>query len=382
VAELALFYKEIVVEINLGWLTKALTTTTSDTLVRMHNEFGVRFVFMVDFIGVMTETKPGSLIPRHLISILEVSKTSAKKDGKEELADRVLMTPHPKESRSSIIRFLDICEFNHLNDIMPRGRKFEEIAGSEILDKSLSVADISEIVSSVSPSYQLPDDVRFHGVKLNPKDANFILVSNIDLADLNKHRIYQSGEKISAAHLISMYANARFELSACASQGSDFVSDDVSGSIIRRRVSDLLLATKHRISEIDLFQERVLGESRAVAQAIDSGSKSLDDFLIVLDRAKKFKDFIVRADSESGLIDEYIREVSARSWIDCLPRKLVRFGIFQTAALSAGFMLTPLAGAAASLGLSALDSFLIEKLAHRWRPNQFVDDALKPFARR
>ena len=67
VAELALFYKEVIVEINPGWLFKVLTMTTPDTLIRMHKEFGVHFVFMRDFIGVMTEVPTGSLIPRHLI---------------------------------------------------------------------------------------------------------------------------------------------------------------------------------------------------------------------------------------------------------------------------------------------------------------------------
>ena len=250
----------------------------------------------------------------------------------------------------------------------------------EILDKNLTTADMSEIVRSLAPGYQLPDDLRFYGTKLNPKDPKFILVSNIDLAELNKNCTYQSGERINNAHLLAMYANARFELSACANQGSDFISDDVNGAIIRRRVSDLLLATNQRSTEIELFQERVLGESRAIAQAIDNGTKSLDDFLSVLEEAAKFKHFIARADSETGLIDEYIREVSAKSWIDRLPPKLLRFGVLQTAAISAGFGLHPVAGVAASVALGALDNFVIDKLSHRWRPNQFVDDVLKPFA--
>lgn len=254
VAELALFYKEVVVEINLGWLTRALTTVSSDTLIRMHNEFGVRFVFIVDFMGVMTEVKPGSLIPRYFISVMEVSKTSAKKDGKEDLADRILKTPHPKECRNSIIRFLDVCEFKHLNDMTPGRRRIEEIAGREILDRHLSAADISEVVRSVAPNYRLPDNLIFHGTKFHPRDTNFMLSSNVSLTDLNRHRLYQSGENITYAHLLGMYANARFELSACANQNSDFVSDDVSGSIIRRRVSDLLLATNHRSSEINYFK--------------------------------------------------------------------------------------------------------------------------------
>lgn len=88
----------------------------------------------------------------------------------------------------------------------------------------------------------------------------------------------------------------------------------------------------------------MLGKSKAVVQAIDSGSKSLDDFLSVLEQANKFKGFIAGADNEDGLIDAYIKEVSAVSWIDSLPNKFIRFGIFQTAAISAGFELHPLAG--------------------------------------
>jgi hypothetical protein len=380
VAELALFYKELVVEINIGWLIKALAITSSDTLIRMHKEFGVRFVFMVDGIGVMTQTDPGGFIPTHLMSTYEIAKTARKKDGKQELIDRILVTPLPNEDRYSIKRFLDICDFKHHKDMIQKGQRFEDIVGNEILDKPLSAADMSEIVRSMAPGYELPDNVVFHGVKTDPRDARFVLLSNIDMKNLNRHRTHQTGEDIGDAHLLSMYANARFELSACASQGCDFVSDYASGAIIRRRVSDLLHATNSRLSELDLFQERTLGESKAIAEAIDTGARSLDDFLSVMEQASKFKKFIANLDSESGLIDEYIREVSARSWIDALPKKLVRFGMLQAAAISAGFALNPVAGATFGLGLSAFDSFVIDKLAHRWRPNQFVDDVLKPFA--
>jgi hypothetical protein len=50
--------------------------------------------------------------------------------------------------------------------------------------------------------------------------------------------------------------------------------------------------------------------------------------------------------------------------------------------LAASFLLTPLAGAAVGIGLSAGDYFLLDKVIKGWKPNQFVNGPLKDFVGR
>jgi hypothetical protein len=42
---------------------------------------------------------------------------------------------------------------------------------------------------------------------------------------------------------------------------------------------------------------------------------------------------------------------------------------------------SPAAGAAVGVGLSAADTFLLDKLLKGWKPNQFVEGPLKEFIR-
>jgi hypothetical protein len=49
---------------------------------------------------------------------------------------------------------------------------------------------------------------------------------------------------------------------------------------------------------------------------------------------------------------------------------------------TAGLLFSPLAGTAVGIGLSAGDSFLVDKLIKGWKPNQFVNGPLKEFVRR
>jgi hypothetical protein len=55
-----------------------------------------------------------------------------------------------------------------------------------------------------------------------------------------------------------------------------------------------------------------------------------------------------------------------------------------TAGLSAlaGLAMTPGAGVATGIGLSAADYFLLDRLLKGWKPNQFVEGSLRPFLRK
>lgn len=64
------------------------------------------------------------------------------------------------------------------------------------------------------------------------------------------------------------------------------------------------------------------------------------------------------------------------TWIERLPIKIMRFIIFE----SLGATLDMLgSNGLASLGLSSFDSFIIDKLIKRWKPNQFISNNLRKF---
>jgi hypothetical protein len=64
-----------------------------------------------------------------------------------------------------------------------------------------------------------------------------------------------------------------------------------------------------------------------------------------------------------------------------LPAKSVRWLLFNAAGLALAAVTSPAAGAAVGVGLSAADTFLLDKLLKGWKPNQFVEGPLKEFIR-
>lgn len=57
----------------------------------------------------------------------------------------------------------------------------------------------------------------------------------------------------------------------------------------------------------------------------------------------------------------------------------MRWSIFAAANLALGLATTPVAGVVGGLGLSVLDSLLLDKIVKGWRPNQFIEGELRHF---
>ncbi|PIY00693.1 MAG: hypothetical protein COZ23_07045, partial [Hydrogenophilales bacterium CG_4_10_14_3_um_filter_58_23] len=118
------------------------------------------------------------------------------------------------------------------------------------------------------------------------------------------------------------------------------------------------------------FTEVVLPDSPSLAEVIDSGERSFDEFLSLLDRAARFKDWLKAVNPDEDLIRTYMRDVSSEGWIQRLPAKSLRY--ILTVALDA-------TNPAVGLASGFIDNFVIEKLFSGWRPNHFVSGKLSPF---
>lgn len=75
----------------------------------------------------------------------------------------------------------------------------------------------------------------------------------------------------------------------------------------------------------------------------------------------------------------YVAEVSKLGWSEKLPSKAARFGIFGAASTALSILPSQTVGIAAGLALSAVDYFILDRLANGWKPNQFVYGPLSGF---
>jgi hypothetical protein len=112
---------------------------------------------------------------------------------------------------------------------------------------------------------------------------------------------------------------------------------------------------------------------------VDSGSRTFDEFLELLDKSSdRFRGWILNTSPNANLVSEYFKEVTKEGWIAKLPAKSVRYVLGQILNVAA-LAMSPVTGVAAGAAYSTADTLLLDKLFKGWRPSHFVDGKLKPF---
>lgn len=113
-----------------------------------------------------------------------------------------------------------------------------------------------------------------------------------------------------------------------------------------------------------------LNGSPSVAETINQGHRSFEEFLELLTSARKFKKWLKGKSPDESLVAGYLEDVTAESWLSTVPGKVFRYVV------GAGVgAVDPTTG----LALSAGDSFFLDRLVSGWKPNRFITDKVKPF---
>ena len=226
-------------------------------------------------------------------------------------------------------------------------------------------------VAVLPGGYVVGDDFQF---ELINSDLGFFVFTNIDLGSINQRRTQATppAEPVTIAHLLTNILEARADLALASFYGGDFVTSAVTSAIIQVRHTELLRRSNLNMDSRRQFVEVVLPDSPSLAEVIDSRGRSFDDFLGLLDRSGRFKDWLKAVNPDEDLIRTYMRDISSEGWIQRLPAKSLRYVL--TRALEAtnrtvGFV------------SGIVDNFVVEKLLSGWRPNHFVSGKLSPFVK-
>jgi hypothetical protein len=148
------------------------------------------------------------------------------------------------------------------------------------------------------------------------------------------------------------------------------------------KFKNLIARRTDRDAQVQAFEDLIFNESRCIREAINTGERNFDDVLRLVNAGMKFKEWLKKSPQDADLVKEYCREVTKVEWAERLPPKTARWAVFAAAGAAAGLLLTPVAGLAVGVGLSAGDSFLVDRLIKGWKPNQFVNGPLKGFVKR
>lgn len=223
------------------------------------------------------------------------------------------------------------------------------------------------------PSYDKP--VRFKAIR---EAKGFIIETDIPFGFLNAVRKAFQHDEVSPALLLDEICRVEDDMNLAASHLSEIATDKLGTHLLKLRFSQLARRLEKSDDVRTQFVELAIVESKSLRHALDFDPASMRKIVDAILAAKKFKDWLVAQPPNTDVIREYVRSVTQPSIFDKLPSKSVRWAIFQGLGLVADATFAGGLGTASGMAIGAIDSFLIDRVLNRWKPNQFVDDHLRP----
>ena len=264
--------------------------------------------------------------------------------------------------------------FAELVPTLDIGEELISAARTDFADQHYSENAVAQLLSVLAPTYRFPQDHRF---KVSKEDDKFRVDTNIDFRQANEsfNRHWQTtGDILSPSMLLEYVFEARNDVLIASRMNAELATQPGTAAIIDVKFRKILNARSKSQHNIEAFQEMVLANSHEIGESIKSGFRTWRDLLVLLKQARKFKEkFLAQKDPDASLTHEYIKALEKETWFGTPPMKVLHFLIF-----TGGGLLVP---AVAALGLSAADTFIVDRLLGGWRPNQFVNGPLKGFAR-
>lgn len=371
ISEALLYYQKLHLFIDRGTLFHLIKQIGTSRILALLSRPEVTAVYCEEMLGTFTDSVGASSYHNFVAFTLSghenVGVLKSPKDRlKYELERQGVPKKEAKQFAGAFLQRVPLRKFSG-NYFLDGG--IEAAARRDLLDVEFAKQAIRQAIAATPGGYTIGDDLKLEVIESN---LGFFIFTNIDLDVINKKRFHTLPpiEPLTIAHLLTNLLDARADLALASFYGGDFVTSAVTSSIIQARHAEFLRRSNINTASRRQFVEVVLPDSPSLAEVIDSGERSFDEFLLLLDRAGRFKEWLKKVNPDEDLIRSYMRDISSEGWIQRLPAKSLRYMV--TLALDAT---NPVAGLAAGF----MDNFFIEKFLSGWRPNHFVSGRLGPF---
>jgi hypothetical protein len=346
----------------------------ADTFLRLAEQPDINIFYLDGGSGVLTEA-PGSATEEHRPTLYRLPSWEL-----EGFATRELQraTGRSGKGRRLAHRLLTNIKPLNIDD-----QVVQEAVG-DYQDGATAERVAHRLIDVLAPTYRIPDDFFFAISKKRTDERGdwFVVESNVDWGAATRawQEQYSHQNVLNPAFVLTNTLKVQENLYFASLFSSDIAVDALQSKLIEDRCRALLQARRRHTEIVGDFQHNVLGSSRALAEAINSGERSISELLDLLPHARHFRAWVNGHDPDESLLQKYISEVVARTWVERLPAKTARWALV-TAAGALGGLLAGEAGLAISAAAGYVDSILIERMLAGWKPNRFIDDRLRPFIR-
>ena len=227
---------------------------------------------------------------------------------------------------------------------------------------------------AVVPGVTLPDKPRFSLQR--EASGGFFIDTNIDFdIAVAAHRAAFPGSdtKITPAYLVALVQGTYEDLHFAGQMNSEIAVGLVGRAMHTEILGAIVGKTLRSQEQLHAFTDLTLDSAHAIRDAVNRGQVPFADIVRLLDRADKFRDWLQKQPPDSDLVKAYYKAVVADTWVEKLPGKSSRWGVFTAAGLAIDACGAGGLGTLAGVALSALDAFVLDKVIGGWKPHHFVE---------
>ncbi len=376
-AEAILYYGQVHLLLNYGMLRQVCQTIGAPILLRLLSSGYVRATFMADSEAIAT-TSAGS---RNMHTFIQIQNARKDSNVLPSVRDVIAQALAAQGYNGALIKKLsrDLSKRMpkaHLNDGNSNVPFIQQFA-DEVRRAPDLLAQARMVLEEKLPGKQSGQVERFRieEDKLGQFFVNTDL--NWSAVETDYRRLYgPDAPAFGPADVLGLVQSGFVDTGLAARYGTELLTSDLGERLVTGKVAHIVKTRQRSTLEISTFSEKVLGSSFALRDTINSGQRTFEEFLDVIDKSRKWKSMLVGLNPDVGLLGSYNAEIAKDSWLASLLPKPLRFSFFT----GAGLALDALTGVpVAGVALGAFDYFILDKIGRGWRPNTFIDNSLLPF---
>jgi len=362
--EALIFYQKIHVIANRGILEQLIESCGPELIIELvENEF-LSITYLNNALIIITQNANTSN------EIHDAGQVSSPKMELQNVAPEIFEKIIGKSGKARRLA----SRFQKKIKTFEHGGEFKESFLKDISQVDYVKMSVKDFFNYHVPEFSLPDPIIFD---LENNGSIIQVNSNINLQDANEiyhKRIPSSHSSITNAYILSHLQDIGSDIFFSSDLASELLVNPLHSKLIGNKIKKNLDVPLNDWSKIDSFQDFVFDDSKAISEAINSGDKNFSDLLGVIHEANKFKHWLKDQNPNVELTKSYFKEVTKNSWVDKLPGKSTRWSLFTGAGLGLDALGAGGLGTLTGIGLSALDTFYLDKIIKGWKPNQFIQE--------
>ena len=367
-AECLLFYRRVVIVGNGATLKSLFTGIQPFLLLSLLREKRIEFYHLSEQTAVQTSTENHGRVFHNLIRFASPDHT-IEKDVSQAFQSALGNTSLAQVEITKFARLLQPLDYVG----------FDQVSVLQALsDHKATEASVASLIRIAAPEYEVAESIRF---RIERQNKGCHIDTNIDFVKLNEsyHRIVPSTHSsMSEAYILALLQSAYETTYLAATLESEVAVASIEQAVQAKAVEAVVERRIQSELQIGKFVNLTLFDAHTIREAVNDGTVRFTDVVKLLDSADKFRHWLQSQPPNTELLQEFYKATVRDTWAEQLPTKSTRWGVFT----GLGFAVDALGGGGlgtmTGVALSAVDSFVVDKLIKGWKPHQFVEDSLKP----